>query len=46
MAKMEKNKTVTIVTNNDEREKALEAALSQIHRQYGNGSIIDRKSVV
>ncbi|NLY81457.1 MAG: recombinase RecA [Clostridiales bacterium] len=40
MAKMEKNKTVTIVTNNDEREKALEAALSQIHRQYGNGSIM------
>lgn len=40
MAKIEKDKSVTLVTNNDEREKALEAALLQIQRQYGKGSIM------
>ncbi|MBK5253531.1 MAG: recombinase RecA [Peptostreptococcaceae bacterium] len=41
MAKnMEKNKTVNNVTNTDEREKALDAALEQIQRQFGKGSIM------
>ena len=38
MAKMDK--TVSINVNNEEREKALEAALNQIQRQYGKGAIM------
>lgn len=34
------DKTVSINVNNEEREKALEAALNQIQRQYGKGAIM------